>query len=186
FTKSKVVPVKQPESVSTSAIVITERLSNTSQKPLTRYQRKNKQEKAISADTYTATVTQSIDDSMKLTVCANQQDPNRNWGSNVPNSPYSVLKGSRRTKAQRAYRALRRGAHFNTDLSNDDCEEIEDELLNDSNLGMDSTNTTHLNETCDNMNHKEFVIFDEEIVMEGIYYVCKKGIGDCLTTVRAV
>ncbi|GJX66576.1 hypothetical protein Tco_0300919 [Tanacetum coccineum] len=36
FTKSKVVPVKQPESVSTSAIVITERLSNTSQKPLTR------------------------------------------------------------------------------------------------------------------------------------------------------
>ncbi|GJX47790.1 hypothetical protein Tco_0272980 [Tanacetum coccineum] len=54
------------------------------------------------------------------------------------------LKGSRRTKAQRAYRALRRGAHFNTDLSNDDCEEIEDELLNDSNLGMDSTNTTHL------------------------------------------
>ncbi|GJW73720.1 retrovirus-related pol polyprotein from transposon TNT 1-94 [Tanacetum coccineum] len=36
FTKSKVVPVKQPESVSTSEIMITERLSNTSQKPLTR------------------------------------------------------------------------------------------------------------------------------------------------------
>ncbi|GJV69430.1 integrase, catalytic region, zinc finger, CCHC-type containing protein, partial [Tanacetum coccineum] len=36
FTKSKVVPVKQSESVSTSDIVITERLSNTSQKPLTR------------------------------------------------------------------------------------------------------------------------------------------------------
>ncbi|GJS31511.1 hypothetical protein Tco_0492131 [Tanacetum coccineum] len=36
FTKFKVVPVKQPESVSTSEIVITERLSNTSQKPLTR------------------------------------------------------------------------------------------------------------------------------------------------------
>nr|GEU96917.1 retrovirus-related Pol polyprotein from transposon TNT 1-94 [Tanacetum cinerariifolium] len=36
FTKSKVVPVKQPECVSTRAIMITERLSNTSQKPLTR------------------------------------------------------------------------------------------------------------------------------------------------------
>nr|GEZ56362.1 hypothetical protein [Tanacetum cinerariifolium] len=35
FTKSKVVPVKQRKRVSTSKIVITERLSNTSQKPLT-------------------------------------------------------------------------------------------------------------------------------------------------------
>ncbi|GKA65838.1 retrovirus-related pol polyprotein from transposon TNT 1-94 [Tanacetum coccineum] len=37
ITESKVVPAKQPESVSTSKIVITERLSNTSQKPLTRF-----------------------------------------------------------------------------------------------------------------------------------------------------
>ncbi|GJU92652.1 retrovirus-related pol polyprotein from transposon TNT 1-94 [Tanacetum coccineum] len=36
FTESKVVPAKQPESVSTSKIVITERLSNTSHKSLTR------------------------------------------------------------------------------------------------------------------------------------------------------
>nr|GEV89561.1 hypothetical protein [Tanacetum cinerariifolium] len=36
FTESKVVLVKQPKSVSTGDIVITERLSNTSQKPLTR------------------------------------------------------------------------------------------------------------------------------------------------------
>ncbi|GJW84855.1 hypothetical protein Tco_0158000 [Tanacetum coccineum] len=36
FTKSKVVPVKQPENVSTSDIVITKRFSNTSHKPLTR------------------------------------------------------------------------------------------------------------------------------------------------------
>nr|GEX17316.1 integrase, catalytic region, zinc finger, CCHC-type, peptidase aspartic, catalytic [Tanacetum cinerariifolium] len=36
FTESKVVPVKQPKSVSTSGIVITERLSTNSQKPLTR------------------------------------------------------------------------------------------------------------------------------------------------------
>ncbi|GJY20058.1 retrovirus-related pol polyprotein from transposon TNT 1-94 [Tanacetum coccineum] len=68
FTISKVVPVKQLESVSTSEIMITERLSNTSQKPLTRYQRKNKQEKAISTDTPTTTVTQSIDDFVKLSV----------------------------------------------------------------------------------------------------------------------
>ncbi|GJY57559.1 hypothetical protein Tco_0456674 [Tanacetum coccineum] len=56
-----------------------------------RYQRKNKQEKAIPTDTPTTTVTQSIDDSVKLSVCANQQDPNKNWGSNVPNSPYSSV-----------------------------------------------------------------------------------------------
>ncbi|GJR31897.1 retrovirus-related pol polyprotein from transposon TNT 1-94 [Tanacetum coccineum] len=37
FTESKVVHVTQPKSVSTSHIVITERLSNTSQKPLTRH-----------------------------------------------------------------------------------------------------------------------------------------------------
>ncbi|GJV36027.1 hypothetical protein Tco_1408504 [Tanacetum coccineum] len=36
FTESKVVLVKQPKSVSTSDVVITERLSNTSHKPLTR------------------------------------------------------------------------------------------------------------------------------------------------------
>ncbi|GJS50341.1 retrovirus-related pol polyprotein from transposon TNT 1-94 [Tanacetum coccineum] len=48
FTKSKVVPLQQPEHVSSSEIVITERFSNTSQKPLTIYKRKNKQEKAIS------------------------------------------------------------------------------------------------------------------------------------------
>nr|GEW17311.1 hypothetical protein [Tanacetum cinerariifolium] len=91
FTESKVVPVKQPKSVSTSDIVITERFSNTSQKPLTRYQRKNTHEKAISTATPTTTVTQSIDDYVKLYVCANQQDPNRNWGSNVPNSLYSSV-----------------------------------------------------------------------------------------------
>ncbi|GJS95024.1 retrovirus-related pol polyprotein from transposon TNT 1-94 [Tanacetum coccineum] len=68
FTKSKVVPVKQLETVSTSEIVLTERLSNSSQKPLTMYQRKNKQEKAISTDTPTTTVTPSINDSVTLSV----------------------------------------------------------------------------------------------------------------------
>ncbi|GJZ68614.1 hypothetical protein Tco_0631854 [Tanacetum coccineum] len=72
FIKSKVVTVKQPENVSTSNIVITERLSNTSQKPLTRYQRKNKLEKAISTVTPITAVPQSINDSVKPTVCANQ------------------------------------------------------------------------------------------------------------------
>ncbi|GJQ90788.1 hypothetical protein Tco_0001927 [Tanacetum coccineum] len=70
FAKSKVMLVKQPENVSTSKTVITERFSNTSQKPLTRYQRKNKQEKAISTVTPITVVPQSIDDSVKLTVCS--------------------------------------------------------------------------------------------------------------------
>ncbi|GJV24765.1 integrase, catalytic region, zinc finger, CCHC-type containing protein [Tanacetum coccineum] len=91
FTISKVVPVIQPESARTSEIMITKRLSNTSQKPLTRYQRKNKQEKAISTVTSIITVTQSIDDSVKLSVCSNVQYPNRNWGSNIQNSPYSSI-----------------------------------------------------------------------------------------------
>nr|GEV43227.1 putative ribonuclease H-like domain-containing protein [Tanacetum cinerariifolium] len=68
FTISKVVPVIQPDNVSTSAIVINERLSNTSQKPLTRYQCKKKQKKAISTNTPITIVTQSIDDFVKLTV----------------------------------------------------------------------------------------------------------------------
>ncbi|GJS05266.1 integrase, catalytic region, zinc finger, CCHC-type containing protein [Tanacetum coccineum] len=68
FTKYKVVPIKQPENVSTSDIVITERFSNTSQKPLTRYQRKNKQEKAISTITPIIVVLQSINDIVKPTV----------------------------------------------------------------------------------------------------------------------
>ncbi|GJV90318.1 integrase, catalytic region, zinc finger, CCHC-type containing protein [Tanacetum coccineum] len=65
--------------------------------PTRRYQHKNKQERAISTDTPTTTVTQSIDDYVKLSVCANQQDPNRNWGSNVPNSPYSSISNAGRT-----------------------------------------------------------------------------------------
>ncbi|GJR09291.1 hypothetical protein Tco_0791943 [Tanacetum coccineum] len=48
FMKSKVVPLQQHENVSTSETVITEKLSNTAQKPLTRYKRRNKQDKAIS------------------------------------------------------------------------------------------------------------------------------------------
>nr|GEW54312.1 hypothetical protein [Tanacetum cinerariifolium] len=88
---NKLMRVIQLDNVSASEIVITERLSNISQKPLTGYQRKNKPKKEISTDTPITAVTQSIDDSMKLTVCANQQDPNRNWGPNIPNSPYSFV-----------------------------------------------------------------------------------------------
>ncbi|GJW56392.1 hypothetical protein Tco_0103123 [Tanacetum coccineum] len=69
FTQSKVVLVTQPENVSTSEIVITERLSNTSQKPLNGYQHKNKHETTISTDTPITDVTQSIDDSVKPIVC---------------------------------------------------------------------------------------------------------------------
>ncbi|GJU20057.1 retrovirus-related pol polyprotein from transposon TNT 1-94 [Tanacetum coccineum] len=90
FTKSKVVPLKQPKNVSTSEIVINDKFSHTSQKLLTRYH-KNKQEKEISTATPITTAPQSLDDSVKLTVSANQKNPNRNWGSNVSNSPYSSV-----------------------------------------------------------------------------------------------
>ncbi|GJZ23799.1 putative ribonuclease H-like domain-containing protein [Tanacetum coccineum] len=61
ITKSKVVPLQQPEHVSTSEIVITERFSNTTQKPLTRYKRRHKKEKAISTGIPTTAETQTID-----------------------------------------------------------------------------------------------------------------------------
>ncbi|GJT97443.1 hypothetical protein Tco_1092961 [Tanacetum coccineum] len=67
FTKSKVVPLQQLGHVSFSEIVITERFSNTSQKPLTRYIRRNKQEKAISNGISTTAETQSMDASMNYT-----------------------------------------------------------------------------------------------------------------------
>nr|GEU75790.1 hypothetical protein [Tanacetum cinerariifolium] len=47
FTQTKVVPAKQPKNVCTSKIVVTENLSHTSQKPLTRYQHRNKLNKEV-------------------------------------------------------------------------------------------------------------------------------------------
>ncbi|GJV05155.1 retrovirus-related pol polyprotein from transposon TNT 1-94 [Tanacetum coccineum] len=64
FTKSKVVPLQQPEHVSTSEIMITERFSNTTQKPLTMYKHRNKKEKAISTSIPTTAETQTIDASV--------------------------------------------------------------------------------------------------------------------------
>nr|GEU75221.1 retrovirus-related Pol polyprotein from transposon TNT 1-94 [Tanacetum cinerariifolium] len=49
FTHPKVVPAKQPENGSTSKSVIVENSSHTSQKPLTRHQRRNKRNKAVPA-----------------------------------------------------------------------------------------------------------------------------------------
>ncbi|GKC59044.1 hypothetical protein Tco_1086642 [Tanacetum coccineum] len=94
FTKSKVGPLQQHENVITSETVITEKLSNTAQKPLTRYKHKNKQDNALSTSIPTIAETQTINASMKYTtVSSNQQDPNRIWGSNIPNSPsLSVFK----------------------------------------------------------------------------------------------
>ncbi|GJU98066.1 retrovirus-related pol polyprotein from transposon TNT 1-94 [Tanacetum coccineum] len=91
-TKSKVVPVKKPENVNTSETVIPKRFSNTSQKPLTRYQRKNKQEKETSTGIPTIAETYTTDSSVTyIVVSANQQDRNRNRGSNIPNSPSSSV-----------------------------------------------------------------------------------------------
>nr|GEV19779.1 hypothetical protein [Tanacetum cinerariifolium] len=55
FTHPKVVPTKQPKNVSTSKSMIIENSSHTSQKPLTRYQRRNKQNKAVPAGIPTPT-----------------------------------------------------------------------------------------------------------------------------------
>ncbi|GKE61170.1 retrovirus-related pol polyprotein from transposon TNT 1-94 [Tanacetum coccineum] len=72
--------------------MITKRFSNTTQKPLTRYRRRNKKEKAISTGIPTIAETQTIDAPMKYTtISANQQDPNRNWGSENPNSSSSSI-----------------------------------------------------------------------------------------------
>ncbi|GKD19957.1 hypothetical protein Tco_1209115, partial [Tanacetum coccineum] len=79
LTKSKVVPAKQIENVSTSKIVKTEKLSPTSQKPLTRYQRRTKQYKAIPTSIPTPTENEAIDASLHSTVAsANQPKPNKN------------------------------------------------------------------------------------------------------------
>ncbi|GJU13781.1 integrase, catalytic region, zinc finger, CCHC-type containing protein [Tanacetum coccineum] len=80
FTQSKVVPLKQPEHASSSKIVITNRFSNNSHKQLTRYKRKNKQEKAISNGIPTIAESQSIADSMQFTnVSVTNRPPTENW-----------------------------------------------------------------------------------------------------------
>ncbi|GKA72115.1 retrovirus-related pol polyprotein from transposon TNT 1-94 [Tanacetum coccineum] len=84
LTKSKVVPAKQTENVSTSKTVITRKLSHTFQKPLTRYQRKNQPYQAVPGSIPTPPENKAI-------AYANQLDPNQNWGSNFPNSPSSSV-----------------------------------------------------------------------------------------------
>nr|GEX41831.1 hypothetical protein [Tanacetum cinerariifolium] len=67
----------------TSKSVITQNSSHTSQKPLTRYQHRNKQNKAVPAGIPTPT-----DAAIQSVVAyANQPDSNQTWGSNFPNSP---------------------------------------------------------------------------------------------------
>ncbi|GJQ91871.1 hypothetical protein Tco_0003010 [Tanacetum coccineum] len=88
LTKSKVVSAKQTENVSTSKTMITEKLSHTSQKSLTRYQRRNQQYQEILVRPPTSPETHAIAASMQSAMdSANQQEPNQNWGSNFPNSP---------------------------------------------------------------------------------------------------
>nr|GEX50588.1 hypothetical protein [Tanacetum cinerariifolium] len=55
FTHPKVVPAKQPKNVSSGESVITKNSSHTSKKPLTRYQCRNKQNKAVPAGIPTPT-----------------------------------------------------------------------------------------------------------------------------------
>ncbi|GJV88007.1 hypothetical protein Tco_1531945 [Tanacetum coccineum] len=94
LTKSNVVPAKQTENVSTSKTMITGKLSHTSQKQLTRYQRKNQQYQPVLVSLPTSPENQAIAASMQYAIAyANQQEPNQNWGFNFPNSPsLSVFK----------------------------------------------------------------------------------------------
>nr|GEY25435.1 hypothetical protein [Tanacetum cinerariifolium] len=74
FTHPKVVPAKQSENVSTSKSVIIENSSHASQKPLTRYQCRNKWNKAVPTGIPTPT-----DATMQSVVAyANQPDSNQN------------------------------------------------------------------------------------------------------------
>ncbi|GJT18286.1 integrase, catalytic region, zinc finger, CCHC-type containing protein [Tanacetum coccineum] len=92
LTKSKVVPTKQTKNVSTSKIMITEKRIHTSQKPLTRYQRRTKQYKAIPTSIPTLTKNETIDASWHSTISsANQQELNKNWGSIFSNYPSSSI-----------------------------------------------------------------------------------------------
>ncbi|GJU09859.1 hypothetical protein Tco_1132255 [Tanacetum coccineum] len=84
LTKSKVVPAKQTENVSTSKTVIIRKLSNTFQKTLTRYQHKNQPYQAVPGSIPTPPENKAI-------AYANQLDPNQNWVSNFPNSPSSSV-----------------------------------------------------------------------------------------------
>ncbi|GJU33892.1 hypothetical protein Tco_1182246 [Tanacetum coccineum] len=67
FTKSKVVPLQKHKHVSSSESVIIERFSNTTQKPLTRYKCRNKQEQEIPTSIPKIAETQTIDVPMKYT-----------------------------------------------------------------------------------------------------------------------
>ncbi|GKD24222.1 retrovirus-related pol polyprotein from transposon TNT 1-94 [Tanacetum coccineum] len=78
LTKSKVVPAKQTEYVSTCKTMITGKLSHTSQKQLTIYQRKNQQYQAVLVSLPTSPENQAIAASMQSVIAyANQQEPKK-------------------------------------------------------------------------------------------------------------
>ncbi|GJR30913.1 hypothetical protein Tco_1107145 [Tanacetum coccineum] len=88
LTKSNVVPAKKTKNISANNTMITGKLSHTSQKPLTRYQRRNQQYQAVPVSIPTLPTNQAIATNITY---ANQLDPNQDWGSNFPNSPSSSV-----------------------------------------------------------------------------------------------
>ncbi|GJY88190.1 retrovirus-related pol polyprotein from transposon TNT 1-94 [Tanacetum coccineum] len=82
---------RKPKHVSSSINVIIEKLSNTSQKPLTRYKRRNTQDKAISSSIPTTAETQTTDAYVKCRTdrpwyldsgCSKPMMGNRSWLKN--------------------------------------------------------------------------------------------------------
>ncbi|GJS92351.1 retrovirus-related pol polyprotein from transposon TNT 1-94 [Tanacetum coccineum] len=88
LTKSNVVPAKKTKNISANNTMITGKLSHTSQKPLTRYQRRNQQYQAVPVSIPTLPTNQAIATNITY---VNQLDPNQDWGSNFPNSPSSSV-----------------------------------------------------------------------------------------------
>ncbi|GKC22906.1 retrovirus-related pol polyprotein from transposon TNT 1-94 [Tanacetum coccineum] len=94
LTKSKVIPLQKPKHISSSVIVITKKFGNSSQKTLTRYKRRNAQDKAISTSIPTTAETETTDASMNYIAivhivlwyldsgCSKHMTGNRSWLKN--------------------------------------------------------------------------------------------------------
>ncbi|GKA21072.1 retrovirus-related pol polyprotein from transposon TNT 1-94 [Tanacetum coccineum] len=155
--------LEQPEHVSTSEIIITERFSNTTQKLLTRYKRRNKKEKAISTGIPTTAETQTIDASVKYTtISANQQDPKK-----IRDPTYQTLHLHLFSNASRTDRPVVFGLRLLKTYDGESltAQEFHEKVYQDSQIGNDHFGAI--------MGYGNYVIDDSMIFRE--YYV--EGLG---------